>query len=321
MARQELSIGSSPNDGNGDTLRSGAVKINENFIELYNQLGIGEGEVTFVNSLVAGNGISLSADTGNIVITNSKPALDSYNSFIVSGQDTLAATSSSHALTVVAGSNVVLTTNALSNTLTIAATQQPADWDAVSGPTSISNKPTIPDAQIQSDYTQTDTGAVDFIKNKPVIFYDINEMADTEGRLPGLRNDYRYNTTTDTLLPGETKVIATSFMPNIIGMRLTIEVGGPDIDDNVNFQIAEMTVVKSSPVVLLDEFGQPIPPAPPIVHSVVYGVIYTAPSVMATFTSQWNNLTERVEIVATNTSSDPFAQLITKVIAYEMLAA
>lgn len=33
----------------------------------------------------------------------------------------------------------------------------------------LSNKPTIPSAQIQSDYTQTSSGAVDFIKNKPTL--------------------------------------------------------------------------------------------------------------------------------------------------------
>lgn len=39
MARQIISTGSSANDGTGDTLRSGAVKINANFAELYTFLG------------------------------------------------------------------------------------------------------------------------------------------------------------------------------------------------------------------------------------------------------------------------------------------
>jgi hypothetical protein len=33
----------------------------------------------------------------------------------------------------------------------------------------LSNKPTIPDAQIQSDWNQTDNTAKDYIKNKPTI--------------------------------------------------------------------------------------------------------------------------------------------------------
>ena len=42
-----------------------------------------------------------------------------------------------------------------------------ADWNASSGDAQILNKPTIPAAQIQSDYTQANTNALDYIKNKP----------------------------------------------------------------------------------------------------------------------------------------------------------
>lgn len=36
MARKNLDIGNSPNDGTGDRLRNAMIKINDNFIELYN---------------------------------------------------------------------------------------------------------------------------------------------------------------------------------------------------------------------------------------------------------------------------------------------
>ena len=36
MTRQVISTGSAANDGTGDTLRSAAIKINDNFGELYN---------------------------------------------------------------------------------------------------------------------------------------------------------------------------------------------------------------------------------------------------------------------------------------------
>jgi hypothetical protein len=39
MAKQTVGIGSSANDGTGDTLRAGADKINDNFTEIYNALG------------------------------------------------------------------------------------------------------------------------------------------------------------------------------------------------------------------------------------------------------------------------------------------
>jgi len=39
MSQQLINVGSSTNDGTGDSLRSGAVKINSNFTELYSQIG------------------------------------------------------------------------------------------------------------------------------------------------------------------------------------------------------------------------------------------------------------------------------------------
>ena len=39
MARENISIGSSANDGTGDTLRNAGTKINDTFVELYLKLG------------------------------------------------------------------------------------------------------------------------------------------------------------------------------------------------------------------------------------------------------------------------------------------
>ena len=44
-----------------------------------------------------------------------------------------------------------------------------ADWNSTSGDAQILNKPTIPDAQIQSDWEQLNAGSLDYIKNKPAI--------------------------------------------------------------------------------------------------------------------------------------------------------
>ena len=41
MAKAAIGVGSSANDGTGDDLRSGAIKINANFDEIYNELGDG----------------------------------------------------------------------------------------------------------------------------------------------------------------------------------------------------------------------------------------------------------------------------------------
>jgi hypothetical protein len=57
---------------------------------------------------------------------------------------------------------------------TIPAAQVNSDWAATSGVAEILNKPTIPAAQIQSDWTQSNNSALDFIKNKPTITAPVN---------------------------------------------------------------------------------------------------------------------------------------------------
>ncbi len=51
-----------------------------------------------------------------------------------------------------------------------------ADWNSTSGLSEILNKPSIPAAQIQSDWTQTNSSALDFIKNKPTLPATIGDM-------------------------------------------------------------------------------------------------------------------------------------------------
>lgn len=59
--------------------------------------------------------------------------------------------------------------NDLNNKPSIPAAQVNSDWNASSGVAQILNKPTIPAPQIQSDWTQTNNIALDFIKNKPIL--------------------------------------------------------------------------------------------------------------------------------------------------------
>ena len=49
MAKQGISTGSAPNDGTGDTLLAGTIKINDNFNELYDTFGDGTDLVSFVS--------------------------------------------------------------------------------------------------------------------------------------------------------------------------------------------------------------------------------------------------------------------------------
>ena len=64
MAKQTINIGTTANDGTGDPLRTAFDKVNSNFTELYND------DTGDVNSIIAGDGISVDTATGNVTVTN-----------------------------------------------------------------------------------------------------------------------------------------------------------------------------------------------------------------------------------------------------------
>ena len=70
MAKLGISTGSTPNDGTGDSLLDGAVKVNTNFTEIYTTIGDGTTLAVPVTSVSAGTGINVSGSTGNVTITN-----------------------------------------------------------------------------------------------------------------------------------------------------------------------------------------------------------------------------------------------------------
>lgn len=55
MAFQGISTGTGPNQGDGDTLVDGAVKINSNFQEIYNSLGGSSGTIPVEISISGSN--------------------------------------------------------------------------------------------------------------------------------------------------------------------------------------------------------------------------------------------------------------------------
>jgi hypothetical protein len=61
MSRQGIFTGFSPNDGTGDSLASGAVKINANFQEIYNTFGNGNTLISYVDS----SGVSTTSNYAN----------------------------------------------------------------------------------------------------------------------------------------------------------------------------------------------------------------------------------------------------------------
>lgn len=112
MSKQILNIGTSVNDGTGDTLREAARKINSNFDELYNVTA------SSVSRIVAGEGIAVSNDLGLITVTNSKPNRGSFNSVRV-GQTTISTTELETQLRITAGNNISLAVDAATKNITI----------------------------------------------------------------------------------------------------------------------------------------------------------------------------------------------------------
>lgn len=70
MAKLGINTGSIPNDGTGDSMLAGAVKINSNFNEIYTLLGDGTNlSLGIVTSVSAGTGITVTPSTGSVTVS------------------------------------------------------------------------------------------------------------------------------------------------------------------------------------------------------------------------------------------------------------
>ena len=69
MSKQTVDIGSSANDGTGDSIRNGGDKINDNFTELYNALGNGT-TIAANTGTLASNAYLISSYQSNTQITS-----------------------------------------------------------------------------------------------------------------------------------------------------------------------------------------------------------------------------------------------------------
>ena len=94
MTRQNIGIGTSANDGTGDTLRIAGDKINDNFVELYKALG-GDSDVlstgiTFTNTAIVFEGASTDDFETSITVTD--PTKDNTITFPDSSGDVVITT-------------------------------------------------------------------------------------------------------------------------------------------------------------------------------------------------------------------------------------
>jgi hypothetical protein len=125
MTKQIIGAGVVANDGTGDTLRSGAKKINDNFAEIYGALGLSGAIPTIVNAIGPGEGISVNATNGVVTVTNSLPNRGSFNTIATSGGSPVTTHLVQDTLTLAAGGNIQITTNPVTKTITIASTNFP----------------------------------------------------------------------------------------------------------------------------------------------------------------------------------------------------
>ena len=64
MAQQTINIGATANDGTGDQLRTAFDKVNDNFVEIYTELG----GTSLSNVKISGNTISTDDTNGNLTL-------------------------------------------------------------------------------------------------------------------------------------------------------------------------------------------------------------------------------------------------------------
>lgn len=88
-----------------------------------------------VTSLVAGTGISVSGATGDVTVTNTDrgSSQNIFKQIAVSGESSIVADTNNDILTLAEGSNVTITTDAATDTITIAATDTNTTYSAGSG--------------------------------------------------------------------------------------------------------------------------------------------------------------------------------------------
>ena len=107
MAKQTVDIGSTANDGTGDSIRNGGDKINDNFTELFNALG---------------NGTTIAANTGTLA--SNAYLISSYqsNTQISSRLNAFAQVANVAALAALANTNTAIAQRAqVANVVTLAA--------------------------------------------------------------------------------------------------------------------------------------------------------------------------------------------------------
>ena len=172
MSKQSINIGTFPNDGTGDSIRTGMDKVNTNFTEIYDALGDGEDirDISVSTSLASGGG---SLTYSNRTLNYTPPNLSAYLTSLGSiGEHSDVSISNPELNEVlkwdgsswVNGVLDIASTDYVDNAVTGLATTEYVDT-AVSGVTTFSG-----------NYTD--------LTNKPTIPLNINDLSDVNAGSP-----------------------------------------------------------------------------------------------------------------------------------------
>tara|TARA_B100000886_G_scaffold181555_1_gene124547 strand:+ start:155 stop:1096 length:942 start_codon:yes stop_codon:yes gene_type:complete len=161
MTRQNINIGSSANDGTGDTLRSAGSKINQNFQEIYTQLG---GDSSTLTSQVI-----LKDSGGNGAIIFEGTSADSHETKLIASNVTADTT-----ITLPDSAGTIITTTAtqtLTNkTLTTPVIASISNGGTINVPSGAGTIATIAGSQTLTNKTLTSP-----VINTPVIGTSLND--------------------------------------------------------------------------------------------------------------------------------------------------
>ena len=166
MTRQNINVGSSANDGTGDTLRSAGTKINANFQELYTQLG---GDSSTLSSKVI---IKDSSSVGTIIFEGT--SADSHETKLIATDPTADRTIALPN----AGGNIVLdtATQTLTNkTLTTPTIASITNGGTITVPSGAGTLATIAASQTLTNKTLTSPTI-----NTPIIGTSLNDANGNE---------------------------------------------------------------------------------------------------------------------------------------------
>ena len=147
------------------------------------------------------------------------------------------------------------------------------------------NRPTIPAAQVQSDWTQANSAALDYIKNKPSLatVATSGNYSDLNGK-PTLPGNYKHNTNSQT--------INNSTLTQITSISLTkgywLVFGSVSFANNANGRRAA-SLFFSDQSTTIDEFTVTQPPiSGGATHMQVHGIYYASGNVTA-YVQAWQN--------------------------------